>query len=235
MIQLVILKYAEIPREKLEKIANRVIPPMLQNKAGRSDSRMRSYFAGRSTIAWHFAQHQTPLFIAPNRDYGFLEVYDASARKKDLFVNLSHTEEVAVAVFGTSSVGVDIESRKRRALRVLPRVATETEKKWVADESHLKSHPDVPTDIFLWSAKEAFSKALGLGMKFGFQGFSVEKSNENSFSAKTEISGPLRIERPKILLETFEDYIITICTDEKHASAGINRRVLLLRDLETLG
>lgn len=236
LMHLVIFDYAGMDTEKLKVYASRVISPKLRKKTGKSESRMRSYYAGRSAIAWYAARRQIECFVAPNQEFGFLEIYDASAHKKtDLLVNLTHTENIAVAVFGKMTAGVDVESRKRSAKKVLPRVASSREQEWVKNTPYLPSHPTIPTDIFLWSAKEAFSKALGLGMKFGFQAFQIEPSIKAPFNAQTTLTGPLKVEQPKILLETFGDFLITVCTDEKQASAGIYRWVLSGLDFDIFG
>lgn len=235
MTQLIIFPYAGISTENLETVAYRVIPPNLRKKTGKSESRMRSYLAGRSIIAWYFVAHQFPFFVAPNQEYGYLQLYDSQGQKiPDFFVNISHTEEIVAVAFGAKTVGVDIESSLRSAMRVLPRVASERERAWVEKKSHLAQYSSIGTDIFLWSAKEAFSKALGLGMKFGFRAFQIFESPTSPFPATTDLKGPLQVEKPFILLETYEKFLITICTDEKQALTGVHRRILTGRDFHAL-
>lgn len=236
MLQMAIFSYEQISTEALIKASERVIPSMLRKKSGRSESRMRSYYAGRSVLAFLAAVNHKSVFVTPNHEFGFLELYDSLGKKiPNLFVNLSHTQNMAVAVLGAMTAGVDIESKDRSARKVLPRVATDEEIKWVERQPALLSHPPIPTDIFLWSAKEAFSKALGLGMNFGLNAFQIFPSEKPPFKAATQLQGPFAVDQPRILLETHENFLITVCTDEKQALAGIHRRVLSLSDFQMLG
>src|SRR5205085_1685024 len=107
------------------------------------------------------------------------------------FVNISHTEKVAAVVLAKSAVGIDVELKTRSAERVMSRVATDREKKWTTQLIPVSKTEKLSAPILLWSSKEAFSKALGLGMRFGFKAFEIDLLNGPPYLGKTELTGPL--------------------------------------------
>ena len=96
--------------------------------------------------------------------------------RSDLFFNLSHSEDYVACVISDAEIGIDIESGKRISERMkrtaLDRVAKScfTEKEYVVyQESENKE------EFFLkiWTRKESFSKAAGIGLGIGFQNLEV--------------------------------------------------------------
>lgn len=235
-VHIVIFPFQGFPTAELEELALRVIFQKLPRKSGKSDGRIRSYYAGRCAVAFLFESIGAKHYITPNSDYGFLEVYNASARKVDsLFINLSHTEQIAVAVMADSSIGVDIEDSNRDAKKVMRRVATSQEIQWIKErpETFLNGKK-ISTDIFLWSSKEAFSKAVGLGMKFGLQKFEILKNLDAPFKGKSSVNGPLSVMEPSIIIDFYENFLISICTDRKNFLTGIDRRILTRSRFDSL-
>lgn len=81
------------------------------------------------------------------------------------FVSLTHTERVVVAAFATARVGVDAEHVDRTATHpaLRSRVCSSSELRWLdqlpqdqRDEGFLR----------LWTRKEAYGKAIGVGIGF---------------------------------------------------------------------
>ena len=81
------------------------------------------------------------------------------------FVSLTHTERVVVAAFATARVGVDAEHIDRTATHpaLHSRVCSSSELRWLdqlpqdrRDEGFLR----------LWTRKEAYGKAIGVGIGF---------------------------------------------------------------------
>lgn len=233
-MQIVIFPFSDVPTSVLENVAEHVLPPKLKRKSGKSELRIRSYYAGRCALAWIFSRLGAAYFVAPNHEYGYLELFDANGHKiNTAFVNLSHTESIVVAAFSTTPVGIDIEKKNRSAMRVIPRVMTKEEKQWIKEVPQLPKS-ETGTDIFLWSAKEAFSKALGLGMKFGFKAFEITSREESVFVAHTKIKGPLQVLNPGIYHCTYEEYFISLCAEHQALLAGIDRHIIDGRELGIL-
>lgn len=232
--RVVIFPFESIATVDLEQVAAHILPLKLKRKSAKSEDRIRSYYAGRCALASLFSRCDESFFVAPNQEYGYLELFNAAGHKENqYFVNLSHTESIVVAAISNHSVGIDIELKRRSARRVISRVMTEAEKTWISDELLLPER-EIETSIFLWSAKEAFSKALGLGMKFGFKAFHVERGFPPHFVASTTLKGPLDVKKPGIFLDEYEEYFITLCSEQDLLLAGIDRHVLSRGDFGIL-
>lgn len=236
MIQLVIFPFDGLETKDLAILAMRVIPAVLPERKLENEKRKRSYFAGRCAIAFLFDKLKEEWCVAPNMEFGFLEIYAAqSTSRVSKFVNLSHTDEVAVAAFSEQTIGVDIESRERSAKRVMKRVATEQEKEWIANSPTVTvSGQNISTDIFLWSAKEAFAKCAGIGMKFGLQKFEILRSSSEIYTGRASIQGPLQVYQPTITVDFYRDFIVSLCGEEKNILAGINRMVISRSEFQIL-
>lgn len=236
MLRLAILPFEKINTPNLESIARTVVPNGVLRQQKRSEVRYRSYLAGRCAVKFLFSQINASYQVSPNSLYGFLEVQNNNQEKvSGMYVNISHTDQVSVAAISNSAVGVDVESRSRSAERVLTRVATDAEREWVKDGQPINSPLKIGKDIFLWSAKEAASKAVGLGMKFGLQMFEIFPSeNDLIFTVRSKCKGPLELTEPAIYFESWENYFITISAERSSISRGIDGRIIGPRELEVL-
>jgi 4'-phosphopantetheinyl transferase len=89
-------------------------------------------------------------------------------------VSISHTGAIVVAgVSRLGSIGVDVESASRRVLgpELAERACTDEER------ARLAALPPAERDramIQLWTLKEAYSKALGVGLRLPFRTFGFE-------------------------------------------------------------
>ncbi|MEO8083878.1 MAG: 4'-phosphopantetheinyl transferase superfamily protein [Ardenticatenales bacterium] len=91
----------------------------------------------------------------------------------NLSFNLSHSDGIAlIAVTRGARIGVDIEATGRRTdfAAIAERYFSNSERAYLA-----RLTPDVRADAFfvLWTAKEAYTKALGTGLSAGFPRFAV--------------------------------------------------------------
>lgn len=87
-----------------------------------------------------------------------------------LHFNLSHSGEYAVAAFGTTALGVDIERIRSVNEKLAERFFTKEEAAFLEET--------VPTErdrVFtaLWTRKESYMKAVGKGMSLPLRDFSV--------------------------------------------------------------
>jgi 4'-phosphopantetheinyl transferase len=121
---------------------------------------------------------QAPSQIALERLPGGKPVL-VSAANHALWFNLSHCmTHVVVAVAGTPDVGVDVECARDAldALGIARRFFAP------AEVSRLTAvAPGLVEDTFLrlWTCKEAFLKAIGVGLGFGLDSISISESGGN--------------------------------------------------------
>lgn len=107
--------------------------------------------------------------------------------RKDVHFNLTHAGDYAACVVATQPVGIDIEDRERfqqkagieRILKIAKRSCSLEEMEFLEQRDSAEL---VDCFIRLWTRKESYSKAKGLGMQIGFssintleKGFYYEK------------------------------------------------------------
>lgn len=208
------LHFEKISLEVLKKLGERIIHPSFRRKPGKSNQRENSFWAGRSALATLLLKQNETLCVKPNDEFGYLEIFFAQSKKKaNFFANISHTENMAVAILGPTPVGIDIEKKNRNAARVMKRVLHPNEKKYLNEIILISENEKIPAPILLWSAKEAFSKSLGLGMKFGFQQFEIQLNQKLLWNGFTNLKGPLDVKNPKIKIFERGEYFITACSE----------------------
>lgn len=104
-----------------------------------------------------------------HNEYGKIEMLDIP----DVYVNLSHSGEYAVCVLANQPVGVDIEDSARfwesekeaRLLRIAKRSCTVSEIEKLNAKAGMER---VQFFMKLWTRKESYAKAKGVGMQIGF-------------------------------------------------------------------
>jgi len=123
--------------------------------------RTLSQYAELPPAAWKFVEN----------DYGKPTI-EIAGKGHALFFNLSHSgDRLVLAIANNESIGVDIESRNkpRRLLKVADRYFSPTE---VADLFALSEAEQLSRFYDLWTLKEAYIKACGLGLAISLQHFS---------------------------------------------------------------
>jgi len=211
------LSFAAISDAQLRARAAMAVPPDLLERPGRSDERRRAYWAGRAAAAVLLSDGA---LIRPDPQWGYLRVYTGKVEDKR-HVNISHTSGMAAAVLGMSPVGIDIESMGRDASRVIRRAASATERQRMPKSLWIDGK-EIRAEVAVWSAKEAVSKALGLGIKFGLQHFVIDLSSDPPFCVSSDISGPLHVKEPAVLLLQKNDHIIAICAERESLRNGVH-------------
>lgn len=203
-IHLGILEYDALSEDQLRQSAGSVLRTTHELRA-RSPERRRSFFAGRTVVSLLFAKLKLDAFIEPNAEFGYLEVVDSEGKAfNHLFANISHTDAIAVAAVAPLPIGIDVESKKRLVKEgVLDRIADPKE----------KTATPFSCPVALWSAKEAASKACGLGIKFGMRAFVLTQIASNEASVEFTVTGPLSLSYAVAHQETYKDYVISICTE----------------------
>ncbi len=92
-------------------------------------------------------------------------------KDKSIFFNLSHSGEYAVCAVSDREVGIDIQEMGALKMKVARRYFTENECKYILSQPD----SDKAADMFyrLWSLKESFVKAVGLGINLPFKSFEI--------------------------------------------------------------
>ncbi len=87
---------------------------------------------------------------------------------KELYFSLSHSGEYAVCAIADDLIGTDIEIIKGANTKIVNRFLADEEK------NYIKNADDFYT---IWTLKESFMKAVGLGMRLPMDSFSVSRIN----------------------------------------------------------
>lgn len=161
--------------------------------------------------------------VRPHPEHGYVELTQSNDKPiPGIFINISHTDSLAVAAISGAPVGVDVEAITRDPSRALERLMSDR------DRELLKKFPQ-PQDprlspaLLLWTAKEAFSKALGMGMQAGMSKLKIDFEGPPPYRARTEVVGHLPLHNPLIHWEIRGDFLISVCTEAAVLRAGIER------------
>ena len=118
-------------------------------------------------IIAHFQECNPRKVCFQTNDWGKLEI-----KSDSFFFNVSHSRgKVMVGVSSRGDIGVDIEcQRERDSYRsISERFFSSEEKQWLKREKSMQ----LERFYDIWVAKEAVSKALGLGMALPLSAYSV--------------------------------------------------------------
>lgn len=88
----------------------------------------------------------------------------------DIAFNLSHSGQFVLCAIDSSPVGVDIEMFRPLRKTTIARVCTDEEQHYIAD--------DPKRFIQIWTAKEAYLKYLGLGIRENLRNVNVVFENQ---------------------------------------------------------
>lgn len=224
----VVLPFGGSSRQTLEALTDEVVLPKERRPLGKSEVRSIEYFGGRAALALAFRElGLSGTKVAPDPVWGYLSTNDS----KGIYTNLSHTEQVAVAVVADSPIGVDIENVERDVTRVLKRIATDEEASYHQGRQLTVCGGEVPDAVALWSAKEALSKALGLGMRYGLQDFLIALEGPMPFRATSLRPGPFSLTQPAVTLFRWDRYVISVAAERDILDRGVTLRSLLLSSL----
>jgi len=113
---------------------------------------------------------------------------------KDPGFNLSHTEEVAIiAIAKGRNVGVDVNTLQRTVGQNLEWIPVVKRSFSIAEQSGLFGLPVAEQERMfyrIWSQKEAYTKAIGEGYRYGFQMFTVAVEHGGSTALIADEKNP---------------------------------------------
>lgn len=91
----------------------------------------------------------------------------------DIYFNISHCKAMVICVFGNAPVGIDVESRRICKESLMKRVLTKEE-----FETVKASDDDI--DFFrYWTLKEAYGKAVGVGILYDYASMTFKVTDGN--------------------------------------------------------
>lgn len=92
----------------------------------------------------------------------------------DIFFNISHCKAMAVCALGSAPVGIDVETMRKCSEGLMKRVLSEAEL-----EAVKASGADAIEFIKYWTLKEAYGKAVGVGMLYNYASMSFRAADGN--------------------------------------------------------
>lgn len=95
---------------------------------------------------------------------------------KNIHFNISHSGDYAVCVVSDREVGIDIQKIEKPNLQVAKRFFAKKEYEYILNQPDEKSK----TEAFyrIWTLKESFVKAVGVGINLPFDSFEFDMSEE---------------------------------------------------------
>lgn len=169
------------------------------------------FYAGRAALKLLLDKIGVHAFIEPDLEFGFLKLVCRNKKLK-LFANISHTKGMAVAAIYHNPIGIDVEHISRSAERVVSRIASRDELMKLRKYLFKIKKSLVSPELTLWCAKEAYLKALGIGMRRDPKLFELTWSF-GRLSAKTSVHTPFQLTKPQFKFHVHENYLFSICSD----------------------
>jgi phosphopantetheinyl transferase (holo-ACP synthase) len=184
--------------------------PESHHRAGRNAARLCLEKAGISGS------------IVPHPKRGYLELRTGSGGLvPGAYLNISHTSGLAVAALSPHPVGVDVEKLSRDPSRALERFLSESDRGNL--QAFRSPDPRVSGALLLWTAKEAFAKALGLGIQAGLSRLEVDLLGPRPYRAASSVRGEMELREPAIHWEIREEFLVALCTEASVLKDGITR------------
>jgi len=94
----------------------------------------------------------------------------------DVYFNLSHSGERVMCAMGRHKVGCDVQKIKPVDTKLAQRFFAKDEYETIMSEQNESDR--TKRLVRLWTLKESFSKAVGLGLKMPLNSFCIELSND---------------------------------------------------------
>ncbi|MFW9873534.1 MAG: SDR family NAD(P)-dependent oxidoreductase [Candidatus Thorarchaeota archaeon] len=124
-----------------------------------------------------------------------------------LNLSISHSHDFSVAMVSKNLVGIDLELIESRSQSFYKEVFTESERQVILD--------DILLGTIYWTAKEAFSKAIGEGFHINFRDIELKYNKRNNrFSLKfmNDTSDKnKKLEDLQLRVEFSEKYVLSYC------------------------
>lgn len=172
---------SEYRKEKLRTVHS---PKLRQEMLG------AEWLLNRAVTEWD-AKVPLPLSI------GTKEKGKPFLRELPLVFSLSHSGPYIACAVADHEIGVDIQQRSTAKGSLLRRCFSERERAYIEASSD-------PAAVFteLWSMKESYVKALGVGLSLSFSSFSIELSEPRRLADDSDVN---------FWTNVGEDYSLSVC------------------------
>ena len=185
----------------------------------RNQQARAQFIAGRSLARYALAQRTN---VSPHR---IALKSDANGKPyaSDLawHFNLTHSAHLIACAVANSPVGIDVEHRQRHIehLSIAQHYFSAAEYAWLCS----KRQHDSSRFLALWTLKEAYLKALGIGISHGLAAMSWQISSAKLFRVDSPLSQQTWYCR---LLQASPDYWLSLCCQEQITRVQIKRMSL---------
>jgi 4'-phosphopantetheinyl transferase len=179
-----------------------------------------SAYAPIEPAAWRFSTNR----------FGRPQVCQTMATAQHLSFNISHADElVVVAIAANRAVGVDVERRQEMAVAAL------ADRFFAPEETaSLRAMPagsQIDRFFNLWTLKESYIKALGVGLSVPLDQFSFELTPSHTSNCRfTSNLGDMSRQWQFAQLEPDPGYVLAICVE----TAGFQSMSIKMRDIVPL-
>lgn len=170
--------------------------------------RQRSLFGhllARYTIMQSYSLKNDAIAIAENV-YGKPYVVG----HEEIHYNVSHSGNWVVCAVNTSAIGIDVQEMKEIKLTIAERFFSEEENAYLASLTREEQKQEFCT---IWSLKEAYVKAIGMGLFQPLNEFSIIKKAEN-FQLKVKEAMEYNFFFRQY--DVGEKYRLSVCTKENN-------------------
>lgn len=191
--------------------------------SGKSPFRFTEFLAGRIVLSLLLKEMKIDGCPEVDPQYGFIRIVERVGKARaNVYANISHSSHFAVAVIGQEPVGVDVESLDRPVGEAVQRVAAPEELKGPSPSS--VTGASIASPLAVWTAKEAFLKAIGLGIRTALTGTKIDFAKPPPiYPIITDITGPFAVSRPAVLFDVIEDSLVAVCASETVLGRGLRK------------
>lgn len=193
--------------------ADKFVFPAHQSRFIRSRSALRIILSrylpghlqcGAGDLEFCYNEHGRPELLVPN--------------VSNLRFNLSHTSEVAViAIASGRNVGVDVNTLQAAGEQNLEWIPIAKRSFSDAEQDILFSLPDTSQERMfhqIWCQKEAYTKGLGEGYRYGFQKFTVEVDSNGATGLIADEKNPRFVEQWQLIpVEVGQGLVVVLACD----------------------
>jgi 4'-phosphopantetheinyl transferase len=165
----------------------------------------------------HTWQHRTA--------HALLEWAQAQPENQELpYYNITHSGRLVAAALSQHPVGVDGEMPRRMSERIAKRVLTEAERSFLDRSSERER-----TLLQLWTLKESYGKALGVGIAYPMKDITLVPCRE-------EMAGPWQRvycsnQHAAVFTRETQEYVLSLCVmgeeQEEPALIVLQKRTFL--------
>ena len=114
----------------------------------------------------------------------------------EMYFNLSHSGDYVAAAFADMPIGIDVEHFRESGAKIAERFFSEEERRY------LKEQPGASSFTRIWTRKESYVKATGMGLRLPMDSFStVHEQVEEDYYLKS--------------FDILPDYWLSVCTKGK--------------------